>query len=53
MRMITAFIAADRRFELLVIPGGSHNPPDPAGRFYRRDLRRFMATELQGTANRE
>jgi dipeptidyl aminopeptidase/acylaminoacyl peptidase len=46
MRMIGAFIAADRRFDLLVIPGGSHNPPDPAGRFYRQDLRRFMATHL-------
>ncbi|HEU4884073.1 MAG TPA: DPP IV N-terminal domain-containing protein [Longimicrobium sp.] len=53
MRMIAAFIAADRRFDLLVIPGGPHNPPDPAGRFYRQDLRRFMATELQGTGNRE
>jgi dipeptidyl aminopeptidase/acylaminoacyl peptidase len=48
MRMIGALIAADRRFDLLVIPGGSHNPPDPAGRFYRQDLRRFMAVELQG-----
>lgn len=53
MRMISAFIAADRRFDLLVIPGGSHNPPDPAGRFYRQDLRRFMARELQGIGNRE
>ena len=53
MRMISALIAADRRFELLVIPGGPHNPPDPAGRYYRQDLRRFMATELQGTGNRE
>jgi dipeptidyl aminopeptidase/acylaminoacyl peptidase len=53
MRMISAFIAADRRFDLLVIPGGGHNPPDPAGRFYRQDLRRFMARELQGIGNRE
>jgi dipeptidyl aminopeptidase/acylaminoacyl peptidase len=53
MRMITAFIAADRRFDLLVIPGGPHNPPDPAGRYYRADLRRFMATQLQGIGNRE
>ncbi len=53
MRMISAFIAADRRFDLLVIPGGPHNPPDPAGRFYRQDLRRFMARELQGIGNRD
>jgi dienelactone hydrolase len=53
MRMVSALIAADRRFDLLVVPGGSHNPPDPAGRYYRRDLRRFMARELQGTGNRE
>ncbi|WP_420126622.1 DPP IV N-terminal domain-containing protein [Longimicrobium sp.] len=53
MRMIGAFIAANRRFDLLVIPGGPHNPPDPAGRFYRQDLRRFMATQLQGIGNRE
>jgi dipeptidyl aminopeptidase/acylaminoacyl peptidase len=48
MRMISALIAADRRFDLLVIPGGPHNPPDPAGRYYRQDLRRFMATHLLG-----
>lgn len=46
MRMIGALIAANRPFDLLVIPGGSHNPPDPAGRYYRQDLRRFMATHL-------
>ncbi|HEX5868965.1 MAG TPA: DPP IV N-terminal domain-containing protein [Longimicrobium sp.] len=51
MRMISAFIAADRRFDLLVIPGAPHNPADPAGRYYRQDLRRFMATRLQGTGN--
>jgi dipeptidyl aminopeptidase/acylaminoacyl peptidase len=48
MRMIGAFIAADRPFDLLVIPGGPHNPPDPAGRYYRQDLRRFMAGHLLG-----
>lgn len=53
MRMISALIAADRRFELLVIPGAAHNPPDPVGRYYRQDLRRFMATHLEGTGNRE
>ena len=53
MRMISALITADRRFELLVIPGAPHNPPDPEGRYYRQDLRRFMAVELQGTGNRE
>jgi dipeptidyl aminopeptidase/acylaminoacyl peptidase len=53
MRMISAFIAADRRFYLLVIPNAPHNPANPAGRYYRQDLRRFMATELQGIGNRE
>lgn len=52
MRMVSALIAADRRFDLLVIPGGPHNPPDPTGgRYYRRDLRRWMAMQLLG--NRE
>lgn len=46
MRMITALIAADRRYDLLVVPNGPHNPPDPAGRYYRQDLRRWMATHL-------
>jgi dipeptidyl aminopeptidase/acylaminoacyl peptidase len=53
MRMIAALVAADRPYELLVIPGGGHNPPDPAGRYYRQDLRRFMATRLRGAGNRE
>ena len=53
MRMISALIAADRRFDLLVIPNAPHNPADPAGRYYRQDLRRFMAAELQGIGNRE
>jgi dipeptidyl aminopeptidase/acylaminoacyl peptidase len=53
MRMIGALIAADRPFDLLVIPGAPHNPPEPAGRYYRQDLRRFMAVQLQGIGNRE
>jgi dipeptidyl aminopeptidase/acylaminoacyl peptidase len=53
MRMVSALIAADRRFDLLVIPGAPHNPPEPTGRYYRQDLRRFMSTELQGIGNRE
>ena len=53
MRMISALIAADRPYDLLVVPGGSHNPPDPAGRYYRQDLRRWMATQLQGIGNRK
>jgi dipeptidyl aminopeptidase/acylaminoacyl peptidase len=48
MRMISALIAADRPYDLLVVPGGPHNPPDPAGRYYRQDLRRWMATHLLG-----
>lgn len=52
MRMISALIEADRPYELLVVPGGAHNPPNPAGRYYRRDLRRFMATHLLAPAAR-
>lgn len=52
MRMIAALIAADRPFDLLAIPGAPHNPPDPVGRYYRRDLRRFMAEELEGIGDR-
>jgi dipeptidyl aminopeptidase/acylaminoacyl peptidase len=52
MRMIRALIAADRPYDLLVVPGGSHNPPDPAGRYYRQDLRRFMATHLLSMESR-
>lgn len=52
MRMISALIAADRRFDLLVIPNAPHNPPDPAGRYYRADLRRFMTTQLEALAPR-
>lgn len=53
MRMVAALIAADRRFDLLAIPGAAHNPPDPVGRYYRQDLRRFMTVELEGIGNRE
>ena len=53
MRMIGALIAADRRFDLLAIPGAPHNPPDPVGRYYRQDLRRFMTEKLEGIGNRE
>jgi dipeptidyl aminopeptidase/acylaminoacyl peptidase len=48
MRMISALIAANRPYDLLVVPGGPHNPPDPAGRYYRQDVRRWMATHLLG-----
>lgn len=53
MRMINALIAAGKPYDLLVIPGGGHNPPDPAGRYYRRDLRRWMTVQLEGIGNRE
>jgi len=46
MRMIQALIDANKKFDLLVMPGQPHQPQGPAGRYYREDLRRFMATYL-------
>jgi dipeptidyl aminopeptidase/acylaminoacyl peptidase len=46
MRMIQALIDADRTFDLLIMPGQPHGPAGAAGRYYREDVRRFMATHL-------
>lgn len=46
MRMIQALIAANKTFDLLVMPGQPHGPAGAAGRYYREDVRRFMATHL-------
>jgi dipeptidyl aminopeptidase/acylaminoacyl peptidase len=46
MRMIQALIDANKTFDLLIMPGQPHGPQGPAGRYYREDVRRFMATHL-------
>lgn len=46
MRMAQALIAANKTFDLLVMPGQPHGPQGAAGRYYREDVRRFMATHL-------
>ena len=46
MRMIQAFIEANKTFELLIMPGQPHGPAGAQGRYYREDVRRFMATHL-------
>jgi dipeptidyl aminopeptidase/acylaminoacyl peptidase len=48
MRMAQALIEADRTFDLLIMPGQPHGPSGAAGRYYRADVRRFMATHLLG-----
>ena len=48
MRMIQALIAANKTFDLLVMPGQPHGPAGAQGRYYREDVRRFMATHLLG-----
>ncbi|MFZ6180918.1 DPP IV N-terminal domain-containing protein [Nannocystis pusilla] len=44
MRMADALIRADKRFELLIMPGAGHNP-EPR-RYYYEDVRRFFADKL-------
>jgi dipeptidyl aminopeptidase/acylaminoacyl peptidase len=46
MRMIQALIASNKTFDLLIMPGQPHGPQGAAGRYYREDVRRFMATHL-------
>jgi dipeptidyl aminopeptidase/acylaminoacyl peptidase len=46
MRMAQALIEADKTFDLLIMPGQPHGPQGAAGRYYREDVRRFMATHL-------
>ena len=46
--MIKALIDANKTFDLLIMPGHAHGPQGAAGRYYREDVRRFMATHLGG-----
>jgi dipeptidyl aminopeptidase/acylaminoacyl peptidase len=46
MRMTQAMIEANKTFDLLIMPGQPHGPQAAAGRYYREDVRRFMATHL-------
>lgn len=46
MRMAQALIEANKIFDLLIMPGQPHGPTGAAGRYYREDVRRFMATHL-------
>ena len=46
MRMAQALIEANKTFDLLIMPGQPHGPTAAAGRYYREDVRRFMATYL-------
>lgn len=46
MRMTKALIDANKTFDLLIMPGEPHNPEGAAGRYYRTDVRRFMAMHL-------
>jgi dipeptidyl aminopeptidase/acylaminoacyl peptidase len=48
MRMAQALIDANKTFDLLIMPGQPHGPQGAAGRYYREDVRRFMATHLLG-----
>jgi dipeptidyl aminopeptidase/acylaminoacyl peptidase len=48
MRMAQALIDANKTFDLLIMPGQPHGPAGPQGRYYREDVRRFMATHLLG-----
>jgi dipeptidyl aminopeptidase/acylaminoacyl peptidase len=50
MRMVQALIAANKTVDLLIMPGQPHGPAGAAGRYYREDVRRFMATHLLGDA---
>jgi dipeptidyl aminopeptidase/acylaminoacyl peptidase len=46
IRMIKALIDANKPFDLLIMPGQPHGPQGPAARYYRYDLRRYLATYL-------
>ena len=48
MRMTQALIAANKTFDLLIMPGQGHGPAGAQGRYYREDVRRYMATHLLG-----
>ena len=46
MRMAEALIAANKQFELLIMPGQPHGPRGPARRYYTEDVRRFFVRTL-------
>jgi dipeptidyl aminopeptidase/acylaminoacyl peptidase len=46
MRMAAALIAANKHFELLIMPGQPHGPIGPARRYYTEDVRRFFVRTL-------
>jgi dipeptidyl aminopeptidase/acylaminoacyl peptidase len=46
MRMTKALIEANKTFDLLIMPGQPHGPAGAEGRYYREDIRRYMATHL-------
>ena len=46
MRMVQALIEANKTVDLLIMPGQPHGPSGSAGRYYREDVRRYMATHL-------
>jgi dipeptidyl aminopeptidase/acylaminoacyl peptidase len=48
MRMTQALIEANKTVDLLIMPGQPHGPQGAAGRYYREDVRRYMATHLLG-----
>jgi dipeptidyl aminopeptidase/acylaminoacyl peptidase len=48
MRIVQALIEANKTFDLLIMPGQPHGPQGAAGRYYREDVRRYMATHLLG-----
>ena len=48
MRMAAALIAANKHFELLIMPGEPHGPRGPARRYYTEAVRRFFVRTLGG-----
>lgn len=46
MRLADALIAANKPFELLVMPGVDHQPTGSSGAYYRADVIRFFKREL-------
>jgi len=46
MRMVDALIKADKRFELLLIPGMDHNSDGPDGLYYSDDVALFFQRTL-------
>jgi dipeptidyl aminopeptidase/acylaminoacyl peptidase len=47
MRMVQALIDANKTVDLLIMPGQPHGPTGAAGRYYREDVRRYMAVYLK------